>query len=119
RICMTGTPMMNSVEELYPLLRFCRFKPYDNWDNFNKDIFLKVKSSNKIGNENGMKQLQTVIRATMLRRTKKSKLDGKPLITLPDRTSEDSEVTFLPEEQTFYRELEQKAQVTVKNMISK
>jgi SNF2 family DNA or RNA helicase len=38
RLCLTGTPMMNSVEELYPLLRFLRVKHYENWPNFNKEI---------------------------------------------------------------------------------
>lgn len=28
RWCLTGTPMMNHVSELYPLLRFLRIRPY-------------------------------------------------------------------------------------------
>jgi SNF2 family DNA or RNA helicase len=32
RLCMTGTPMMNNVTELYALIRFCRIKPFDNWE---------------------------------------------------------------------------------------
>jgi hypothetical protein len=32
RLCMTGTPMMNNVTELYSLIRFCRIKPFDNWE---------------------------------------------------------------------------------------
>jgi SNF2 family DNA or RNA helicase len=44
RLCLTGTPMMNSVEELYPLLRFLRVKHYDEWSNFNNEI-AKVSTS--------------------------------------------------------------------------
>src|SRR4051812_11765419 len=29
RFCLTGTPMMNSVAELYSLIRFLRIKPYN------------------------------------------------------------------------------------------
>lgn len=38
RLCMTGTPMMNSVDELYPLLRFLRVHPYTTWQQFSQDI---------------------------------------------------------------------------------
>lgn len=38
RLCMTGTPMMNSIDELYPLIRFLRIKPYNDLARFNWDI---------------------------------------------------------------------------------
>jgi len=34
RFCLTGTPMMNSVEELYSLIHFLRIKPYNQWQRF-------------------------------------------------------------------------------------
>jgi hypothetical protein len=38
RLCMSGTPMMNSVDELYPLIRFLRIKPYNDSGRFQYDI---------------------------------------------------------------------------------
>jgi hypothetical protein len=38
RLCMTGTPMMNSVDELFPLLRFLKAEPYCNWTKFSLEI---------------------------------------------------------------------------------
>ena len=38
RLVMTGTPMMNSIDELYPLLRFLKIKPYNDWSRFNQEI---------------------------------------------------------------------------------
>jgi hypothetical protein len=38
RLCMSGTPMMNSVDELYPLIRFLRIKPYNDSARFQYDI---------------------------------------------------------------------------------
>lgn len=34
RWCLTGTPMMNSILELYSLLKFLRIKPYCKWEDF-------------------------------------------------------------------------------------
>jgi SNF2 family DNA or RNA helicase len=38
RLVMTGTPMMNSIDELFPLLRFLKIKPYNDWHRFNQEI---------------------------------------------------------------------------------
>ena len=37
RFCLTGTPMMNNVGELYSLIHFLRIKPYNEWSRF-KDV---------------------------------------------------------------------------------
>ena len=34
RFCLTGTPMMNNVGELYSLIHFLRIKPYNEWSRF-------------------------------------------------------------------------------------
>jgi len=36
RWCLTGTPMMNGVLELYPLIRFLRIRPYCDFKTFQK-----------------------------------------------------------------------------------
>jgi SNF2 family DNA or RNA helicase len=36
RFCLTGTPMMNNVGELYSLILFLRIKPYNEWSRFNQ-----------------------------------------------------------------------------------
>ena len=35
RFCMSGTPMMNNVGELYSLIHFLRIKPYNESERFN------------------------------------------------------------------------------------
>jgi SNF2 family DNA or RNA helicase len=36
RWCLTGTPMMNNVSELYPLIRFLKIRPYCDFKMFQK-----------------------------------------------------------------------------------
>ncbi|KAF2664212.1 hypothetical protein BT63DRAFT_379159 [Microthyrium microscopicum] len=119
RLVLTGTPMQNNIEELWPLLHFCRLRPYSDEAQFKKDISYHLKATNRYGSKQAMERLQVLLRSVMLRRTKTSTLDGKLLITLPELSSDDTEVTFGEEEDKFYRELEEKAQVTVKNMIAR
>ena len=39
RFCMSGTPMMNNVGELYSLIHFLRIKPYNESERFNRVSF--------------------------------------------------------------------------------
>jgi len=40
RLCLTGTPMMNNVQELYSLIHFLRIRPYNEWSRFNTVCYL-------------------------------------------------------------------------------
>jgi hypothetical protein len=44
RLCLSGTPMMNSIDELYPLLRFLQIDRYNDWKMFSMDIARVCKS---------------------------------------------------------------------------
>ena len=58
-----------------------------------------------------MRKLQALLKAILLRRTKKSKIDGKPILNLPERTTELQHAVFSEDEEAFYRALETKAQL--------
>lgn len=58
-----------------------------------------------------MKQLQVLLRAVLLRRTKESKIDGKPILELPRRVSEKVHAVFSDDEQQLYSSLEAKTQL--------
>lgn len=48
RWCMSGTPMMNNVEELHSLLKFLRIRPYANLDRFKRVsclVFLGISAT--------------------------------------------------------------------------
>jgi len=46
RWCLTGTPMMNGVQELFPLIRFLRIKPYCEQKRFT-DVGVPAYQSSK------------------------------------------------------------------------
>ena len=111
RFCMTGTPMMNNVGELYSLIRFLRIKPYDVSEVFNRDFTNPLKRGTGEGAEKAMQMLQALLKAILLRRTKKSTIDGKPICTLPERTTEAQGAEFSSDEREFYRALETQTQL--------
>lgn len=59
-----------------------------------------------------MRKLQALLKAILLRRTKKSQIDGKPILDLPERTTEQSHATFSDDELAFYTALETQTQLT-------
>jgi SNF2 family DNA or RNA helicase len=58
-----------------------------------------------------MRKLQAVLKAILLRRTKTSLIDGKPIITLPKKTEEFQHVVFDEDQQAFYKALESKTKL--------
>ncbi|KUI52740.1 hypothetical protein VP1G_00051 [Cytospora mali] len=85
RLCMTGTTFMNRAVEIYPLIRFLRISPYNDWHRFSEDINKPIRKWDGDEREAGMLKLQALFRSITLRRTKDSRLDGKPIIKLPAR----------------------------------
>ncbi|KAM3558879.1 hypothetical protein MY1884_003771 [Beauveria asiatica] len=110
RWCLTGTPMMNGVLELYSLLAFLRIRPYCAWDRFRQQFGVLF---GKKGDEKSvaMSKLRALLKAIMLRRKKNSMLDGKPILELPTKTETVVYAELSADERDYYKQLEKKAQV--------
>ncbi|MED6197118.1 Helicase-like transcription factor chr28 [Stylosanthes scabra] len=102
RWCLSGTPIQNTIDDLYSYFRFLKYDPYAVYKSFYNTIKVPI-SRNSI---QGYKKLQAVLRAIMLRRTKGTLIDGKPIINLPPKTIELTKVDFSVEERAFYMKLE-------------
>ncbi|KAG8844434.1 hypothetical protein FRC20_003537, partial [Serendipita sp. 405] len=82
RLCLTGTPLQNKVDDVYALIKFLRVKPFDDKATWNAMIGSLVKYNQPLG----FTRLQTIMRLLALRRTKETKgSDGKPILSLPPR----------------------------------
>lgn len=74
RLLLTGTPIQNSMQELWALLHFIMPSLFDSHDEFSewfsKDIESHAQSHTKL-NEAQLKRLHAILRPFMLRRVKK------------------------------------------------
>ncbi|ROW13836.1 hypothetical protein VPNG_03589 [Cytospora leucostoma] len=118
RWCLTGTPMMNGIHELYSLIKFLKIAPYHNKKEFTKTFGSLTPKSNRsrtageYTKSRAMDALRILLKAIMLRRMKTSTLDGKPLVVLPPKTEEVSHVEFSDDERDFYKTLEARTSIT-------
>ncbi|KAM0252634.1 hypothetical protein ACHAP5_000925 [Fusarium lateritium] len=112
RWCLTGTPMMNGVLELYSLIKFLRIRPYSKWEDFRQG-FGRLFGRNGDPKSTAMRKLQALLKAIMLRRKKNSQLNGKPILRLPEKTEEIVYAEMSSEERDFYTQLEKQSQVLV------
>ncbi|KAI2464098.1 SNF2 family N-terminal domain-containing protein [Annulohypoxylon bovei var. microspora] len=119
RLCMTGTPFMNKVGEIFPLIRFLRIKPYNEWTQFNWYINKPIEKWGGNAGDTAMRKLQALFRSITLRRTKGSVLDGKPILRLPPLVKEDAMTKFNEDQQAFYTALETKQRLQVNQFLKK
>ncbi|XP_068435943.1 helicase-like transcription factor [Clinocottus analis] len=82
RWILSGTPIQNSVKDLWMLLAFLRLKPFDAREWWNRVIQRPVTQ----GDRAGLQNLQTLVKCITLRRTKGSEVDGRPLVAMPEKT---------------------------------
>jgi SNF2 family DNA or RNA helicase len=70
-----------------------------------------LKSPSPEAQKKALAQIQILLKAVLLRRTKFSRLDGKPLIDLPPRITEKVHAVFSEDEQELYTSLESRTQI--------
>jgi SNF2 family DNA or RNA helicase len=66
RWCLSGTPMQNTIDDLYSYFRFLKYEPYSTYGSFQS----MIKNPISKGSSQGYKKLQTVLKIVLLRRTK-------------------------------------------------
>ncbi|KAL9003629.1 MAG: hypothetical protein Q9188_003519 [Gyalolechia gomerana] len=77
RWAISGTPIMNRLEELYPYFKFLRVQYSGSFDDFKKNFCGK-------GDPLYTDRLHACLQAFMLRRTHRDLIFGKPIIKLPE-----------------------------------
>lgn len=119
RWCLSGTPMQNGPHELFSLIHFLRIRPYNELTRFNKDFTKPLKGNYQGAKDRAMQQLQALLKAILLRRTKKSEIDGQPILQLPARSTTEEHTVFSQDEKDFYTALETQTQLQFNKYLKK
>jgi SWI/SNF-related matrix-associated actin-dependent regulator of chromatin subfamily A3 len=99
RLCLTGTPVQNKLDDVFALIKFLKLSPLDDKATWTELIGTPVK----YGQPLGVARLQTIMRSITLRRTKESKTpNGQRILTLPPRREELRYLKFDAQEQELY-----------------
>lgn len=84
RWVLTGTPIVNRLEDLFSLVRFLRVEPWNNFSFWKTFITVPFESKDFM---RALDVVQTVLEPLVLRRTKDMKMpNGEALVPLPPKT---------------------------------
>jgi len=99
RVALSGTPLQNSLNDLFSLISFLRLEPFTDRAVWTQHIGALAKSGDPLG----VSRLQLIMRHLCLRRTKQSvDKDGKPILSLPSNNQNVVPLAFDPAEHAFY-----------------
>jgi SNF2 family DNA or RNA helicase len=105
RWCLTGTPIQNRVEDIYPLIRFLRIKPFSEWRHFHTTFVVGFKKGSECKGTD--QKFQTLLKAMLLRRRKDSEIDNVRIVPdLPQKTIVIVHAVFNEQQKEFYYALE-------------
>lgn len=115
RLLLTGTPIQNSMQELWALLHFIMPSLFDSHDEFSdwfsKDIESHAQSHTKL-NEEQLARLHTILRPFMLRRVKKHVQKE-----LGDKIEEDVYCSLTHRQRAYYGNL--RSRISIMDLIEK
>ncbi|RSL85901.1 DNA repair protein RAD5 [Fusarium oligoseptatum] len=110
RWALTGTPIVNKLEDLFSLVRFLGVEPWNNFSFWRTFITVPFETGDFM---RALDVVQTVLEPLVLRRTKDMKTpDGKPLVLLPPKQIEIVNVELSETERGVYDYIFNKAKRT-------
>ncbi|OAA43573.1 DNA repair protein RAD5 [Cordyceps fumosorosea ARSEF 2679] len=115
RWVLTGTPIVNKLEDLFSLVRFLGVEPWNNFSFWKTFITVPFESGDFV---RALNVVQTVLEPLVMRRTKDMKTpDGQPLVPLPPKQVDVVEVELSKTERDVYDFIYNRAKRTFnKNM---
>ncbi|KAF7320877.1 SNF2 family DNA-dependent ATPase [Mycena chlorophos] len=113
RWMLTGTPVTNTLADIYGLLRFGHFRPYNDWTSFNEHVArVQLEDAPLAGS-----RAQVILKPLMLRRTKNSTLEGEPILKLPPKDIKLVKLRFSDEEREIYDSFEKKTKIRLNKFL--
>lgn len=107
RWCLTGTPIQNSLDDLFSLLCFLQYEPWSRvawWKRVIASPYDSGDTANALG------RLKVILMPILLRRTKNSRdRNGNSIVNLPPKHMERVSLEFSEQERVFYQALYDKS----------
>jgi len=106
RWALTGTPIVNRLDDLYSLLHFLKLEPWGHYSFFRS--FVTVPFLNQ--DPKALNVVQYILESCLLRREKSMRdKDGRLIVDLPPKTIDLQILDFSRPERTIYKRLEDRA----------
>ncbi|WWD10365.1 hypothetical protein V865_008500 [Kwoniella europaea PYCC6329] len=115
RWCLTGTPIVNTLDDMFPYLHFLSISPAAQWEHFRGHISQVQKRRPKLAT----KRMQALIRPCCIRRNKDSELNGQKLLQLKPKYTNVVELSFTNDERQIYTAIENRFQVRFNSYLRK
>ncbi|RUS82734.1 hypothetical protein EGW08_009514, partial [Elysia chlorotica] len=106
---ITGTPIQNSMKDLWSLVNFLGVKPFTEKVWWNRTIARPLARRES----KAIHRVSHLMRSLAMRRTKNQKLNGRPLIALPERHVYLEKITFGEEERAVYEAMQANGQIII------
>jgi SNF2 family DNA or RNA helicase len=97
---LSGTPIQNAVEDIYPILSFLKHPTCQTYEAFRELVPTKAEPMTKA------RRVQALLRGNIMRRTKKDMLLGEPLVVLPKKRIQILKLYLDREEKALYDAVE-------------
>ncbi|CAB4492029.1 unnamed protein product [Rhizophagus irregularis] len=104
RWILTGTPIMNELDDICSLIKFLRFTPFDSLEMRN-NIFNNKTIKSQYNNSH-LNNLRSLMKTICLRKTKDMKFNGCPIVCLPTINYYGYKIKFKTDERKIYDKME-------------
>ncbi|WBW74617.1 ATP-dependent chromatin remodeller/ubiquitin-protein ligase E3 Rad8 [Schizosaccharomyces osmophilus] len=116
RWVITGTPIVNKLDDLYSMIKFLQIEPWCNYNYWRTFVSVPYEAKDIL---KALNVVQSILEPLVLRRTKETKdISGSPIVCLPDRKIETIYLEFSEAERRIYDSLYVKAKSRVHESIA-
>jgi DNA repair protein RAD5 len=116
RWCLTGTPIQNTLDDMFALLCFLRYEPWSRVAWWKRVITKPYEDGD---DANALGRLKVLLTPILLRRTKHSRdKQGKRIVQLPPKHVELVQLAFSPDERAFYQAVYDKSRAEFNGFVA-